>query len=94
MPVYEFKCEDCGRHFDVVASLAEFDAGLKPVCPGCAGRTCRQVIGRVTLLTSSKSEDDLGDLEDDIGADDLDSTEEDYDTEGFGSEEDELDFDY
>lgn len=92
MPVYEFKCEDCGRQFDLVASLAEFDAGLKPTCPKCAGRKCRQLIGRVTLLTSSKSDDDFGDLGDD-GAEDFSDSEDDGGSDSFGNEEDGLDLD-
>lgn len=83
MPVYEFACTDCGRKYEIVATLAEFDAGLKPACPKCGGKRCKQVIGRVTLLTSSKSEesfdDDFGDetdmdsggLDDDYGSEDL-----------------------
>ena len=61
MPVYEFSCDECGRRFDIVATFAEHDAGLKPVCPKCGAKKTRQVISRVTLLTSSKSEDDFGD---------------------------------
>ena len=67
MPVYEYKCEDCDRKFDIVATLAEKEAGLAPVCPRCGCRRAKQVFGRFTLLTSSKSEDD--EFGDDPGSD-------------------------
>jgi len=58
VPVYEHECEVCGRKFDVIATLAEKEAGLKPACPKCGSKRVRQVFGRFTLLTSSKSESD------------------------------------
>jgi len=88
LPLYEYRCEDCGKKSDVLASIAEKEAGLHPVCPKCGSKDCRQVFGRVTVLTSSKSgefdddmPDDPGDTDDlgmdemadsDSGADDLD----------------------
>jgi len=66
MPVYEYQCENCSRKFDVVATLGEKEAGLKPVCPKCRSRRVRQVFSRFTVLTGSKSDsDDFGD--DDLG---------------------------
>lgn len=62
MPVYEFRCEDCGRRFELVATLAEKEAGLDPECPKCAGADCRQVFSRVNVMTSSKSDSDTEDL--------------------------------
>jgi putative FmdB family regulatory protein len=83
MPVYEYQCEDCGRKFDILATLAEKEAGLNPVCPRCGRTRVRQVLGRFTLLTGSKSESDefdagldddgLGAGMDDAGLDDLDA---------------------
>ena len=69
MPVYEYECENCGRKFDLLATLAEKEAGLVPVCPKCGAKRARQVLGRFTLLASSKSRDegDLGGSEEDGG---------------------------
>lgn len=69
MPVYEYQCESCGKKFDLLATLAEKEAGLAPVCPKCGAKRARQVFGRFTLLASSKSSDggDLGD--EDAGGD-------------------------
>jgi putative FmdB family regulatory protein len=90
MPVYEYQCESCGKKFDIIATLAEKEAGLAPVCPKCGGKRVRQVFSRFTLLTGSKSEDDFdadeetgGGLDmggaddglDDYGSDDLDTLE-------------------
>jgi putative FmdB family regulatory protein len=86
MPVYEFQCQDCAKKFDVVASLAEKESGLDPVCPKCGRKRARQVFSRFTLLAGSKTESDDFDsgmddegpgtdtsgLGDDAGLDDMD----------------------
>lgn len=73
MPVYEFQCQDCGKKFEIVATLAEKEAGLDPACPKCGRLRARQVFSRFTLLTGSKTEEDLDGGPDDMGAgDDLD----------------------
>ena len=74
MPVYEFVCADCGKTFDVVATLKEYGAGLGPECPKCGGVNVSQVFGTFTLLGGSKTDefDDFGDDpgDDDSGGDD------------------------
>jgi putative FmdB family regulatory protein len=81
LPVYEFQCQDCGKKFDTVATLAEKEAGLDPVCPKCGRRRARQVFGRFTLIAGSKTEEDFDDmgpgdedtgLPEDMGMDGLD----------------------
>ena len=69
MPVYEYQCQDCAKKFDIVASIAEKEAGLKPACPKCGGKRAKQVFSRFTLLTSSKSAGD--EFDSDAGGDDL-----------------------
>jgi len=85
MPVYEYKCEDCGKKFDVVASIVEKEAGLSPVCPKCGGMRVRQVFGRFTVIGGSKSEEDFGDNGSDFG--DSDTDFEDYGDEGLEDDE-------
>jgi len=68
MPVYEFQCQDCGKKFEIVATLAEKEAGLDPACPKCDRKAARQVFSRFTLLTGSKTDEDFGDGLDDMGA--------------------------
>lgn len=52
MPVYAFRCEDCGEEFDVRASFAEKQAGLDPACPVCGSRAVRQVMTAGLLIRS------------------------------------------
>ena len=86
MPVYEFQCQDCGKKFEIVATLAEKEVGLDPTCPKCGRKRARQVFSRFTLLAGSKTDggelddglDDMGlgdedaGLPDGMGMDDLD----------------------
>jgi putative FmdB family regulatory protein len=58
MPVYEFQCQDCGKKFETIATLAEKEAGLDPACPKCGRQRARQVFSRFTLLTGSKTDGD------------------------------------
>ena len=73
MPVYEYQCQDCGKKFDTVATLAEKEAGLDPVCPKCGRHRARQVFGRFTVLAGSKTEEDFGDGLDDMSPGDDDT---------------------
>jgi putative FmdB family regulatory protein len=68
MPVYEFQCQNCGKKFEIVATLAEKEAGLDPTCPKCDRQGARQVFSRFTLLTGSKTDEDFGEGLDDMGA--------------------------
>jgi putative FmdB family regulatory protein len=68
MPVYEFQCQDCGKKFEIVATLAEKEAGLDPACPKCDRKRARQVFSRFTLLVGSKTDEDFSDGLDDMGA--------------------------
>lgn len=96
MPVYEYKCEDCGRKFDVVATLSEKEAGLSPICPRCGGMRVRQVFGRFTVLSGSKSESDDFDAGSEGGPDDYDdsteSLDEMEDSEDIGGDDDDETF--
>jgi len=68
MPVYEFQCQGCGEKFEIVATLAEKEAGLDPACPKCDRKGARQVFSRFTLLLGSKTDEDFNDGLDDMGA--------------------------
>jgi len=70
IPVYEFQCQDCGKKFDVVATLAEKEAGLDPACPQCGRTRARQVFSRFTLIAGSKTDGDFDEGLDDVGAGD------------------------
>ncbi len=70
IPVYEYQCQDCGKKFEIVATLAEKEAGLDPACPKCGRRWVRQVFSRFTLLAGSKTEEDFDEGLDDTGTGD------------------------
>jgi putative FmdB family regulatory protein len=44
MPMYDFRCIQCGHPFTVRASFKEKDAGLQPECPVCHGQETQQVL--------------------------------------------------
>lgn len=70
MPVYEFQCQDCGKKFEIVATLAEKEIGLDPTCPKCGRKRARQIFSRFTLIAGSKTEEDFDEGLDDTGAGD------------------------
>ncbi|MFO7679910.1 MAG: zinc ribbon domain-containing protein [Chloroflexota bacterium] len=45
MPMYDFRCKECGHPFTVRASFKEKDAGLQPECPVCHAVETQQVAG-------------------------------------------------
>lgn len=49
MPIYEFKCDECGTVFEVLRRDAD---GAKCRCPDCASEKCRRLISRVVTRTS------------------------------------------
>ncbi len=42
MPLYEYKCEECGHRFESVRHMSESDARLR--CPKCGRETARKQI--------------------------------------------------
>ncbi len=44
MPMYDFRCIQCGHPFTVRASFKEKDAGLQPECPVCHAVETQQVL--------------------------------------------------
>lgn len=50
MPLYEFRCQECGTVFEVHATIREKSAGLKLECPECQGTEIMQVL-RAPMLS-------------------------------------------
>ena len=42
MPTYEYKCKNCGRHFDIFQSMKDEP---KKMCPICNKETLKRLIG-------------------------------------------------
>lgn len=53
--IYEYECNNCWETFDVWATLAEKEKGIKPVCPMCNSDDTYQLLGSVKVGISSKS---------------------------------------
>ncbi|MCC7208359.1 MAG: zinc ribbon domain-containing protein [Anaerolineae bacterium] len=53
MPIYSFRCEQCGTVFEVRASIKEKENGLEPTCPKCQDQHSRQIITAGLLVHES-----------------------------------------
>jgi putative FmdB family regulatory protein len=52
MPIYEYKCDDCGRHYEQLRRMSDADAGLE--CPDCrSARVNRQLSSFATHSSTS-----------------------------------------
>ncbi|MBM3334551.1 zinc ribbon domain-containing protein [Candidatus Sumerlaeota bacterium] len=82
MPVYEYRCEDCGKKFQIIATIAKYSAGLDATCPKCQSSKVGRIIGRPTVLGASRKgsdEDSFDDFDDDEDLDKGDDDEGDSD---------------
>jgi putative FmdB family regulatory protein len=87
MPIYEYRCEDCGKRS---SALLQSYSTPDPVCPHCGKPALRRLVS--TFATARSSEDggddgdfggnDLGGGDDDFGGGD------DYGGGGFGGDDD------
>jgi len=50
MPLYDFQCGECKALFEVQATFAQKEAGLKPRCPNCESRKTRQLMSSTMVL--------------------------------------------
>lgn len=54
MPMYEYKCLDCGKEALLSLTLKEHDSG-EVTCPACQSKKMEQLISSVMAKTSRKS---------------------------------------
>jgi putative FmdB family regulatory protein len=54
MPMYEYKCLDCGKEALLTLSVKDRDSGAV-VCPSCKSKRMEQVFTSVMAKTSRKS---------------------------------------
>lgn len=54
MPVYEFRCEDCGKEFELILTFKEHDAGGLQ-CPGCKSTHLEPLMAGFFAKTARKS---------------------------------------
>jgi putative FmdB family regulatory protein len=57
MPTYEFLCRACGKSFELISSIAEYERKQKEGihCPGCASPDVARQLSTVQVKTSKKS---------------------------------------
>jgi putative FmdB family regulatory protein len=51
MPIYEYRCEECGH---LATFLVLKQKGFRPVCKGCGGEKLTKLISRVAFLRSDE----------------------------------------
>jgi putative FmdB family regulatory protein len=54
MPIYAYRCLDCGETFEQVEHMADHDAGAPPQCPRCEGEKVVQVFAPFFPKTTKK----------------------------------------
>ena len=75
MPVYEFRCNDCGRKVALrYTTIAEYSEAT-PSCPRCHRADLTRLISRVAIKRSSLSRLLSGDVNDDTALDDLENAD-------------------
>ncbi|MFQ5854954.1 MAG: zinc ribbon domain-containing protein, partial [Anaerolineae bacterium] len=53
MPIYEYRCADCGRRTSVFTRSMNDE--LNPVCSACGSENVRRLISRVAVVRSEES---------------------------------------
>jgi putative FmdB family regulatory protein len=54
MPIYEYKCLDCGKEVVLALTLKEHESGSAK-CPACSSKRLEQMITSFMAKTSKKS---------------------------------------
>src|SRR4051812_49280880 len=66
MPIYEYRCEECGKRSSVL--LTSFSSP-DPACPNCGKHALRRLVSTFATVSSGESDDDFGGSEDFGGGD-------------------------
>ncbi len=54
MPLYDYRCESCGKEFTAALTLAEHEQKAV-TCPGCDSKKVEQLISTFVAQTASKT---------------------------------------
>ena len=54
MPIYDYRCTDCGHSFVITESLSEHEKAVHR-CPSCDSSKVERVITSVNVQTAKKS---------------------------------------
>ena len=53
MPLYEYRCADCSKQFEILQRMGESGEGL--TCPGCGGEEVQRQLSTFAASTASAS---------------------------------------
>jgi putative FmdB family regulatory protein len=53
VPIYEYRCSDCGRKTQILTLSAK--AAVEPKCRHCGGTNLKKLVSRVAILRSEES---------------------------------------
>ena len=87
MPIYEYRCEECGKRS---SSLLQSYSSPDPACPHCGKHALRRLVSTFATARSSEGDGgDGGDFGDDIGGGEGDfEGGDDYGGGGFSGDDD------
>lgn len=71
MPIYEYRCQECGRKSSFL--LLSINSPFEPACQHCGGKRLTRLVSRVAVLRSEESR--LERLADPAGLGDLDDND-------------------
>lgn len=54
MPIFEYLCSDCGKHFDILFKTREVAEDVQ--CPTCASRTVKKKLSTFAASVSHSSD--------------------------------------
>ncbi|MCX8027378.1 MAG: zinc ribbon domain-containing protein [Thermodesulfovibrionales bacterium] len=60
MPIYEYKCNNCGEDFSLIQSITRLSSDLK--CPNCNSADIKKTISAFSCLFSGSSAKKTSDL--------------------------------
>ncbi len=70
MPIYEYRCQHCGKRVSLLFRTFSAASESKPRCPHCQSENLRRLVSRVRVLSSEESRldrladpDSLGDVD-------------------------------
>ena len=55
MPIYEYKCDDCGKHYEQLRRMADADRDVE--CPECRSARVRRQLSSFATSGSGPSSD-------------------------------------
>ena len=55
MPIYEYRCLDCGRKFSLYFQTFSEAADARPTCPRCGSTNVVKLISRVAVMKSEEA---------------------------------------